>query len=535
MNSKPNNNTNQNNNHQSNSNHQIKNTSSKSLIYPFITKKIYHSNARKSYIPQKYVPIPISMKNKLYHQQIYNKNQKRFHHMNNTANIRYHQFKNNKSIKIRALRLLYWNVNGGLHYEHKNHHEILNYVQQYSPHILLTQETIGTIGGYKKNRKHKIQKLPQMNLICNDQCSITSIFIHESIKKYIPIPFPNELFQNQNPKNIIHATAVIIFIDSPIRNRNNIVILNLYRSPNKNAVNLSRIQVVLHHIKHFMNDTQPNIIIGGDLNFWAEYIGSDPRERTTYKRKFTDGDDILHSMEMNNIININTGEPTMWKRKKRITKEYHVDSLWIHHQFYNQININPCYNNSIKLSDHYPNEITINNLVIPHKTIKSKQIWNLNNISTNTWDEFRDIIQKNMDEFQQILDQLMNQQQYSKGQIMHVAMDVMQQIITNAAEQTIGRKTIHNIDKPYINDEIMQIINDVHTMKKRNRHIMNTVRNIKNEWRRSHDEALPESELKHKLGTKHYQIYKCITIKDKQKKKLIQTAKRKGKITRSAN
>ena len=83
----------------------------------------------------------------------------------------------------------------------------------------------------------------------------------------IVMDIPNDLYGVQpSPLNDIHSTAIVIKLKRKIRSRDELVLLNLYQSSNATNKVQEQLKILLKHICTFMDDTQPNIIIGGDIN-----------------------------------------------------------------------------------------------------------------------------------------------------------------------------------------------------------------------------------------------------------------------------
>ena len=111
---------------------------------------------------------------------------------------------------------------------------------------------------------------------------------------------------------------------------------------------------------HFMNDSIPNMTLGGDLNIWIEEIGSNPSRRCKQPQKFHDGDETFELMHKLDIINSNNETTTIWRKyTNNTTKEYCVAALRIIDGIDDETNISHKFLHHITASDHYRNHIQI--------------------------------------------------------------------------------------------------------------------------------------------------------------------------------
>ena len=156
-----------------------------------------------------------------------------------------------------------------------------------------------------------------LNLVSHGKYGFTVIYISTSHDGYTPIPFPEHTTNgNSNPIDILHGTAVTVSVDHPIRGRNEMAILNIYKSSNMKPSALHQLHFMLQHVRTFMQDNSPNIIITGDFNSWTEIIGFNPIMRIKRPRKFKEGDKLVHFVVKRNSINFTSRDPTMWKKRK---------------------------------------------------------------------------------------------------------------------------------------------------------------------------------------------------------------------------
>ena len=88
----------------------------------------------------------------------------------------------------------------------------------------------------------------------------------------------------------------------------------------------------------------------------SEIIGTDHVLRVTKTDKFNNGNDIIDKLPAQRIINVNSGQPTMWlKDDNDSIHEYHVDTSWINDELGNHGHINRTFHPDTTNTDHYPN------------------------------------------------------------------------------------------------------------------------------------------------------------------------------------
>ena len=125
-----------------------------------------------------------------------------------------------------------------------------------------------------------------------------------------------------------------------------------------------------------------------------------------------------------------------------------------------------------------------------------------------------------------IHDQLNNDEYPAR--IIHSSFQTTTKIINNAAKIIIGRDTISDINKPYINNNILTIIKQQRTFKKGIvTKTLNRIRNLK----RCTNNTITNYEIKLDVianyGKKSHQKYINWLNQNEAKKKLIRAAKRK--------
>ena len=446
-----------------------------------------------------------------------------------------HTYNNNSSAQLN--NIICWNINGGLNKKSCNHELILNQLNQYNPYILLTQETMGVKGcGYIIRNKNELPMINNMKMVTMDHYGVTAIYISNNIKEYVVIDIPLDIYGNVEPKNTIHTTAIIIFIDKLIRNRDNIIYINMYRSPNKNAIKLKNIKKLFKYIHNFTNDDNPNIICGGDLNIWSNLIGNELTKKINnkhlYKKKYEDGDELFDIMTKLKMININGNQPTMWKYniKKDKTMYYAVDTIWCNMNLLNHISITSYYNNEIQYSDHYPNEILIqsykinsNNSNNQHK--QYRYIWNINNVSSDKCDIYKTWVHEKTNDLQSIINETKKNVINTKAFI-HSLTKTLCDILLKTAITIFGRKKKSYNQKQYINESILKIINNIHKLKKKIKPILNRVKKLKKLYIKNNNNKISDDILKKELGDKQFKYYKNFQLQEKNKKKLIKSSKK---------
>ena len=446
---------------------------------------------------------------------------------------------NRKGKKIKdKITAISWNVDGWLNAEYGKTEIITSDILQYKPSIILTQETAGLKGGYKKDKTNLIAKIGGYKIRAVDEYGITAIYLKEDIANYSVIKLPSDLFgKNKTKQQKLHITALILFTKQPIRDRHELVFVNGYRSPADDAIDIKQIHKVFDYIKRFMGDRNPNIMVNGDFNFWSELIGSDPTMRTKYKSKFEIGDDMFDVMAKHHFININDGNPTLWKKNKETNTitEYAVDSIWINHELMNHLKITTAFQHDIRSSDHYPNYIEIDNIGYRKKQSIPRYEWNIKQMTESKWLDFKNTVnnrsQTLLSSFKERMENKHENEEY--GDIIHATMDALHTILTQTGREIIGRTKIYDINRPYLTEEIMDIIRKRKAEKKKFRNVLNRIRNL----RRTRTEKLTKEDIKKDIkdifGTKHYDRFINWPQRDKEKTRSIRRARRRWQNKRT--
>ena len=129
---------------------------------------------------------------------------------------------------LRDLHIISWNVDGGLNPNYKHHDLIQTHLMNYpSTTIILSQESIGTKGGYRKMSQSALANIHNMNLVSADPYCITAIYLHKHCNNFVSIPIPETIYKSNNDTlQQIHASAIVLQTDKQIRSRHEIAILN---------------------------------------------------------------------------------------------------------------------------------------------------------------------------------------------------------------------------------------------------------------------------------------------------------------------
>ena len=492
-----------------------------------------NTSIRKSYVPQ-HIKGAISSGayiHRQHHHWILNRL-----HKTNTTNKNAPKPKTNDSPTkyqhLRNINIICWNTNGGLNANYQNYEETLTYLNDYpSTTIIMSQESIGTKNGYHLSPATAIPDIPNMHLAANDPYCITTIHIHDNFHNYVPIHFPEYIYDTiTEPINRIHATAVVLQINKTIRSRNEIVLLNLYRSPNSKSTTMHQVTRIIQYIHHFLGDKNPNIIIGGDLNIWSEEIGSDPHMRLKRPDKFKNGDKLFEIMHNMNIININNGTPTMWKALPNGTiKEYCVDTLWINDTMNNEITIHHHFDNTAMISDHYPNHVNIQHLGWDHTPKISGYKWNISAATQSKWNQYRQRINDDITQIYHIThDQYHQSDDNNKTSIINTAVQMLCDTMYKAAEIEIGRTIIPDINKPWITNDIVNTIKVLRIEKKGIiSKIMNRIKKLKHQTNGHITKSQIQQDLQANFGTTSYTKYTNWLCRNRDKVKMIKRAKHK--------
>ena len=430
-----------------------------------------------------------------------------------------------KASKQHDFQMICWNVDGGMNVESNKHHQIVHEIKQFNPTILCVQEAVGTKGkGYIKRNKSCCGNIPKMKLVNVDKYAVTAIYIHHKVSDYVTLNFPSHLFEQYDPKDKIHATGIVIFMKQSIRNRNSIIFLNVYRSPGVTAAPIKHVSKLINWIKEFVEDQSPNIILAGDLNFWSELNGSDPKKRRKYRRKFEDGDNLIDALQQQKMSLYSNQQPTMWKKQNDdIITEYSVDSLWITNNLKQHVNISANFECSIKVSDHYPHKVSIKRINALQAPKTHRTEWKINETTSDDWIRFEESVNKQCVELhEQIKERMMKPTTRTKT-IIDASIKTIQQILLNSATECIGKKVIYQNHKCYINKEIKRIIDELRKEKKKLKCILNRERKLK----KNHGCLMNELILKRDIGIKAFHRLKAFKTRERYKQKIIRQARRK--------
>ena len=514
----------------------------KSTITPFLTYSLQphlttldtniNTSKRKSYAPQRIKGAISSTE----HIQFI-RHQKILHRLHKTNTI--HKSTRTPKLNVppsnnrhlRNLNVICWNTNGGLNINYQQYEQTMTYLGTYpSTTIIMSQESIGTKNGYHRTPTTAITDLPNMHLAAYDPYCVTTIHIHDNCQNYIPIQFPESIYHTiTNPINRIHASAVVIQTNKTVRSRNEMVLLNLYRSPNSKPSTMYQITRIIQYIQHFLGDQNPNIIIGGDLNIWSEEIGSDPHMRFRRPDKFKEGDKAFEIMNKLNIININNGSPTMWKKLRNgIINEYCVDTLWISNGIDSEIAIHHHFDNNTTISDHYPNHINIQHLGWNHTPKIPGSRWNINTATRSKWNKYRQRINSNINQIYNITkEQYHASNDHNKTNIINTALKMLCDTIYEAAEIEIGRTIIPDIHKPWITAEIVDTIKQIRNEKKGIvSKILNRIKKLKRQTNGAISKSQIQQDLQSNFGAASYAKYTNWVCRNRNKVQLIKRAKK---------
>ena len=394
----------------------------------------------------------------------------------------------------------------------------------------MVQEAMGLKGGYIRNNNQMTTGHYDTTLATMDVYGITAILINGDKYNYAPINIPESIYKNiENPMQRIHASAVTIDTGRKIRNGDKIILLNLYRSSNAKDGHNEQLQAIINHLHNFMNDKNPNIIIAGDLNIWSEMIGSDPEMRITRPRKFIIGDEIIELFANNRIININNGQPNMWMYDENdIMKYYHVDTIWTNNELINITTIHHQFNTENKITNHFPNHITVQHVGRSQTNKIPGHVWNINEVSTESWNKYRDAINQQMNILNNIINDKVTNKINNNDVIMETAYNMICKIIYNAAVQYVGKKTIYDINKPYIDKSIITMIRNLRNQKKG---IITKIMNRIKKQKLSTNFCITSKQIEIDIISIHgktaYTKYMNWKIRNKEKNKIIRNARRK--------
>ena len=435
------------------------------------------------------------------------------------------EFEQHSQNKIEGLKMMYWNVDGGMNIISSKHEQILHAIDQFKPTILCVQEAIGTKGkGYIRRSKSSCGNVSKMKLITMDDYGVTAIYLHHKVRDYVTLHFPSSLFEQFEPKDKIHATGVVVSIKRQVRNRNSIIFINVYRSPGNSAAPIAQVSKLINWTKQFVEDQSPNIILGGDMNFWSELNGSDPKKRTKYKKKFEDGDSLTDALRQQKMSIFSNKQPTMWKQQSDGTIiEYSVDSLWMTNNLKRHVDVTSNFASNIKISDHYPHRVSINQIKTFQAPKGCKTEWKINEATTDDWNRFEDTVNQQCIELHEQIKLRVKQPATRIKTMMDASIKTIQHILINSAIQCIGKKIITRKHKVYINSDIKMIINELRKEKKRIKCVLNRERKLK----QKHGHLMNDMILKRDIGINAFHRLKTFKERQRYKEKMIRQARRK--------
>ena len=272
-----------------------------------------------------------------------------------------------------------------------------------------------------------------------------------------------------SPINKIHVTAIIFYTGRRVRGRNNLIFLNMYKSPRSTIADNEQIHNIITNVKTFTKDNNPNIIAGGDLNMWSEVIGSNPSMRRARYEKYANGDNIIQQMGENQLININNGQPTMCKHDRGGNEMlYHVDTFWIIDETQNHIHVQHQFQQTIRITDHFPNHIVIKCAGwTMNKRIPACR-WNVPQMNAMKWNQYRN----------HITPKIITLGKYSQSQITSTKnttnktvyidsmLNTMCDILYHSVTNIIRRTEVPDIRKPYITTGMVRIIVNLQNERK---------------------------------------------------------------------
>ena len=146
---------------------------------------------------------------------------------------------------------------------------------------------------------------------CHPELISATLINTKILNNYIPITIPDVLYEDKRETQRTYASSILI-ISSNI----NICIISVYRPPittiHETKEHIKQFQVIFDWIKQFLQHIQTGYIIVDDVNAWHESMGFSPRNAQNSMRfKYILGDLVMKKMQVNRLINIHNGDPTM--------------------------------------------------------------------------------------------------------------------------------------------------------------------------------------------------------------------------------
>ena len=149
-------------------------------------------------------------------------------------------------------------------------------------------------------------------------------------------------------------------------------------------------------------------------------------------------------------------------------------------------------------------------------------------MNTTTWSKFRERIREPISQIHQITKEKYtnNNNECDRNNIINTTLEILCNTIHQAAITDIGRTTIYDINKPWISNEIVTIINKLRLEKKGIiTKILNRIRNIKSQSNGNISDPQIKNDIIANYGELSYHRYSNWYLRNKQKNKQIKYAK----------
>ena len=161
--------------------------------------------------------------------------------------------------------------------------------------------------------------------------------------------------------------------------------------------------------------------------------------------------------------------------------EYSVDTVWAHCGITKCVDIQSKYDRMVTVTDHYPNFMEIGLRCILQFKQRKKLKWNVTGVATVTWERYEAVLSSMEVELsRKLLEPIkncVNQQRLQK--LMDLAVDRIQRMIVEAAEEVIGRRQRRRARKPYITPEVLRIIDSINVLRPTARKVRKRIATLK--------------------------------------------------------
>ena len=156
--------------------------------------------------------------------------------------------------------------------------------------------------------------------------------------------------------------------------------------------------------------------------------------------------------------------------------------------------------------------------------------WKIGDMDTESWNIYQQVLDQKMIKIQNIIQKYSDNPMAQTEIFITKTLDAITAATIDAAKQWVGEARTGQIKKPWINRELIQLMQTFRREKRQIQPILNRIRNLIKYYRiftRNPHHPLPTKIIKQHLGRKQYEKFRSFNNMDRYKKKRIRMAKRK--------